>query len=593
MGREKRVQIRCPVGSEDDFWVPKKLRVNEEYSRETFNLFDRRRVGYFTDKDINRLFSTSKEQLKEFTDRFDENRDGKIEWDEFMGTMTEFVDEKGDLNFWERYCEPQSNPIFFWVEFVCIMVFTVEYGIKLCTCGASRFGSEFELILDVVTVPKEVDYVVLNRIYNFVTNTMNVIDLLAIIPFYMSEVPVWMMGKIYFIDWCGTEVKPLIGGEGLNISFLRVLRLMRVFRVFKMGKYSQGMQLFSKVMLNSLPALKLLCFFTLLGMILFGSMIYIFEKGFWMSTTTYPDGAYMRQDVYNKDLDLSPFTSIPSCFWWVIVTQTTVGYGDSFPTTELGKVVGSFCMISGVLVLALPITIIGANFANEYAKVQAEEARERHQMAAAQAKLEADEARRKRKLAKQGIVEAPAKKPGLFGPFGRMLSSGKASPKTTPPGVGAEIAPEIGGNAKDGGWTAGGETAVVASGDGPSSPVMSVDAGSDSDEDDISDIDLIKEHMGNVGGELIGLIRDYIDADRITKIGGDQMLFEINELMKLLNQKELTVIPLDMVHGMLAIAWHWIKKCESDDTVVLLPAHKVKILKMFWDFASSTQRCPD
>jgi hypothetical protein len=274
MGREKRVQIRCPVGSEDDFWVPKKLRVNEEYSRETFNLFDRRRVGYFTDKDINRLFSTSKEQLKEFTDRFDENRDGKIEWDEFMGTMTEFVDEKGDLNFWERvyvtfsepgssvvskwisliimaliilstasfildtvpeyklekklpcccdiniedvyqqyydddpsselgdecYCEPQSNPIFFWVEFVCIMVFTVEYGIKLCTCGASRFGSEFELILDVVTVPKEVDYVVLNRIYNFVTNTMNVIDLLAIIPFYMSEVPVWMMGKIYFID---------------------------------------------------------------------------------------------------------------------------------------------------------------------------------------------------------------------------------------------------------------------------------------------------------------------------------------------------------------------------------------------------------
>jgi hypothetical protein len=677
MVREKRVQIRCPVGSETDFLVPKKLKVNEEYARETFNLFDRKRVGFFTDKDINRLFSTSKQQLKEFTDRFDENGDGNIEWHEFLGTMSQFVEEKGDLNFFERIyvtvsepgssvvskwisliimaliilstlsfvmdtvpnyklqkkdpcccktnieevwseyydddfeslescqCEPQSNPIFFWTEFICIFIFTIEYLLKLCTCWASRFGSEFELILDVVTVPKTTNYPKMWRVYNFVTNTMNLIDLLAILPFYFSEVPIWMDGKVYALghekyveqdDAAGDPVMQLSddspwcagSGGGGNLGFLRVLRLMRVFRVFKMGKYSKGMQLFSKVMIHSMPALKLLCFFTLLGMILFGSMIYIFEKGHWMTTPAYPDGAYMRQDLFNKDLDMSPFTSIPSCFWWVIVTQTTVGYGDSYPTTELGKIVGSVCMISGVLVLALPITIIGANFANEYAKVQAEEARERHQLSAAQAKLEAEEMKRKKRLAKQGIEEPPPK-PKNF--MDRMLAYRTSAKPTGKGGSGEKIAPEVGGNSKDGGWTE--EFSIPEGVEAPSSPVLSVDAGSDSDEEDISDIDLIKEHMGNMGGELIGLIRDYIDADRITKVGGDSMLFEINELMKMLNQKEITAIPVNSVHGMLTVAWHWIARCESDDTVVLLPAHKIKLLKAFWDFSSSTQRSPD
>merc|ERR1719231_1901875 len=134
-------------------------------------------------------------------------------------------------------------------------------------------------------------------------------------------------------------------------------------------------------------------------MIVFGALVFAFEQGEWAVTDEHPEGAFLRPDV-NGDLKPSPFKSIPSCFWWVIVTQTTVGYGDSYPTTEPGKVVGSICMVSGVLVLALPITIIGANFANEYAKIQAEEAQERHQLAAAQAKFEADEARRKRKLAK-------------------------------------------------------------------------------------------------------------------------------------------------------------------------------------------------
>ena len=64
--------------------------------------------------------------------------------------------------------------------------------------------------------------------------------------------------------------------------------------------------------------------------------------------------------------------SIPAAFWWCLVTMTTVGYGDDVPVTNVGKVVGALCAVSGVIVMALPITVIGTNFA----RVLREEMRE-------------------------------------------------------------------------------------------------------------------------------------------------------------------------------------------------------------------------
>ena len=62
----------------------------------------------------------------------------------------------------------------------------------------------------------------------------------------------------------------------------------------------------------------------------------------------------------------SGFTDIPTAFYWVVITMTTVGYGDIFPVSGLGKFVGTFCAISGALTMSLPLPVIVSNFEKYY-----------------------------------------------------------------------------------------------------------------------------------------------------------------------------------------------------------------------------------
>lgn len=115
---------------------------------------------------------------------------------------------------------------------------------------------------------------------------------------------------------------------------------------------------------TSADALYLLLFFTFLGMVLFGAVMFTLEQGEFDPETN----TFLRLDKHGKNFEESPFHSIPGTFYWVLVTSTTLGYGDIVPTTPAGKVVASILMHAGILMLALPITVIGANFAVEYAE---------------------------------------------------------------------------------------------------------------------------------------------------------------------------------------------------------------------------------
>ena len=77
-------------------------------------------------------------------------------------------------------------------------------------------------------------------------------------------------------------------------------------------------------------------------------------------------GLFMRENYSASGMEATPFLSIPHSFWWAIVTMATVGYGDFVPTSPAGRSLGSITIVCGVLVLAMPTTVVCLSFANEY-----------------------------------------------------------------------------------------------------------------------------------------------------------------------------------------------------------------------------------
>jgi len=140
---------------------------------------------------------------------------------------------------------------------------------------------------------------------------------------------------------------------------LRILRLSRVFQVVKLGKYNRTFVTFARVMKKSTPALNLLFVILFFGMCLFGSLIYEYERGNWKYTeiTDPPSWQYVRFSSDGVTEEISPFTSIPAACWWFIVTATTVGYGDIFPTSVYGKLIAGVTIVLSLLVVAFPISV--------------------------------------------------------------------------------------------------------------------------------------------------------------------------------------------------------------------------------------------
>uniref|UniRef100_A0A8C6L8D4 Potassium voltage-gated channel subfamily D member 3 n=1 Tax=Nothobranchius furzeri TaxID=105023 RepID=A0A8C6L8D4_NOTFU len=193
-------------------------------------------------------------------------------------------------------CGERYTVAFFCMDTACVMIFTVEYLMRLFAAP--------------------------NR-YRFMRSVMSIIDVVAILPYYIGLV--------------------MTDNEDVSGAFV-TLRVFRVFRIFKFSRHSQGLRILGYTLKSCASELGFLLFSLTMAIIIFATVMFYAEKG----------------------SSSSKFTSIPASFWYTIVTMTTLGYGDMVPKTIAGKIFGSICSLSGVLVIALPVPVIVSNFSRIY-----------------------------------------------------------------------------------------------------------------------------------------------------------------------------------------------------------------------------------
>jgi len=188
---------------------------------------------------------------------------------------------------------------------------------------------------------------------DFFSDAMNFIDLLSILPFYI----------LLFFGWAIVDT--------------RILRIIRLVRIFKFGRYYEPLMLIVNTFAGSIFSLALCVFFMAVGIIFFATLLWFIERGMWnielacyqRDLCTSPErGVWQdpRGCFVFVDSGCSPYQSIPAAFYWAITTMTTVGYGDTYPVTPLGRFVAGLAMVSGILCVALPTTILAVEFADKY-----------------------------------------------------------------------------------------------------------------------------------------------------------------------------------------------------------------------------------
>lgn len=134
-----------------------------------------------------------------------------------------------------------------------------------------------------------------------------------------------------------------------DFRYMRIIRLVRVLRVLKLARYSRALQSFGRVMRQKKEELALITLFLLVLLVLASSSMYFIEN----------------------DVQPGVFSSIPAAMWWGVCTLTTVGYGDIYPVTTVGKILGSAIALIGIGFFALPAGVLSAAFAEELARRRA------------------------------------------------------------------------------------------------------------------------------------------------------------------------------------------------------------------------------
>ena len=197
--------------------------------------------------------------------------------------------------------QAQYEPLFTEIELLSLVLFTIEYGLRVWVAAEHaphRPSSERKAR------------------WKFITSPFGVIDLLAVLPFWLAFV--------------------------LPVD-LRVLLVFRMARFLKLARYSPAMRSLLDALYNERRAL-FGCFVILLGATLLAASI---------------------MHVIERHVQPDKFGTIPDAMWWAIVTLGTIGYGDVVPVTALGRVVAAVTIFVGLIMVALPIGIVATAFADE------------------------------------------------------------------------------------------------------------------------------------------------------------------------------------------------------------------------------------
>ncbi|XP_033855355.1 potassium voltage-gated channel subfamily G member 2-like [Acipenser ruthenus] len=181
----------------------------------------------------------------------------------------------------------------------------------------------------------------------FLRTPLNIIDVMAILPYYVTLI----------VDSFSVGKKP--GGSGNSYLekvglVLRVLRALRILYVMRLARHSLGLQTLGLTVRRCTREFGLLVLFLCVAMALFSPLVFLAESEM---------GA--KQE----------FTSIPGSYWWAVISMTTVGYGDMVPRSIPGQVVALSSILSGILLMAFPVTSIFHTFSRSYLELKEQQHR--------------------------------------------------------------------------------------------------------------------------------------------------------------------------------------------------------------------------
>jgi len=192
------------------------------------------------------------------------------------------------------------------IEVVSVIIFTIEYILRFWTYDQTP-GLEGSAI---------------RKRFKFATSKFGIIDLAAIVPFYLPLVMV------------------------LDLRVIRILRLLRLIRIFKLGRLSESMKTIGGILKDSKADLAVTVFVAFILLVLSSTMMYYFEA----------------------DAQPDKFPNIGQALWWSVATLTTVGYGDVYPVTGVGKVLSGVVALIGIGFVALPTSILSSAFVERLRK---------------------------------------------------------------------------------------------------------------------------------------------------------------------------------------------------------------------------------